>query len=212
MGGKWRFGLALLAMAGGTAAQAAGGCWQDNEVSAARVRQMQTMLMVATLRCRAAHVDIVKDYDGFVTARGAAIASANEAIKRHFAQAGGAQADYDRFATSLANGYGDDATDEASCAEAAALAHDATAATDAPALQAVAARLFPSALPGGVCSTPRMAEAERAAPVIALAAPAETAVTLPADVVAALTVMARLQAPAPVAPASAPVVLASAAP
>lgn len=211
---------ATIALCTGIAAQAAPSCWQDHEVSAARMRQMQTMLMVATLRCRAAHLDISEDYNAFMTAQGATVSAANLVIKQHFAQAGGTQADYDHFATSLANGYGDDETDQASCADAAALAHEAMAATEAGALDRVAAaRLFPAAMPGGMCSAPAAAAVAAAAapkpralpPVLAVLAPAPVsptpaAVSLPDDVVAALTVMARFrdkEAVASAAPANA---------
>jgi hypothetical protein len=196
---KWVAGLVLAATGAAVPAQA--GCWNTRETSAAQVREMQTMLMVAALRCRAAHIDISADYDGFIIAQKDAIAAANLVIKQHFAAAGGAQADYDRFATSLANGFGDDATTEASCAEAATLAHEGSAAAPAQLQQVADARVFPASLPGGVCGAPARpvtmalatpAHAETLPPIVALAAPQPTPqpVTLPADVVAALTVLA----------------------
>lgn len=215
--------LALAGTAVALPAQAQAHCWADREVAAAQVRDMQTMLMVAALRCRAAHIDISADYDGFVTTHKAAIDQANLAIKQHFAQAGGAQSDYDHFATSLANVFGDDETSEATCAEASALAHEASA-TAPTGLGALAmARVFPAALPGGSCAAPvggTTLAAVSASPakldaqpvLIALAAPTPPAaapVTLPADVVTAMTVMARYQAtqgavaPAPVMTAAA---------
>lgn len=216
---------AILSILSTTAAQASTSCWGGRELSAAHVRQMQTMLMVATLRCRAARIDISPEYNGFITAQNPAITAANMVIKQHFAQAGGAQSDYDRFATSLANGYGDDDTSAASCAEAAALAHEAAAVTDAGALdRVVAARLFPAALPGGLCEAPAMPIARAAPspvepsplpPLLALAAPEPLPATaqpvaLPAEVLAALAVMARFH-DAQTAPAE-PAALASPAP
>lgn len=204
---KWVAGLALAGV--GTAVPAQAGCWTARDAGAAQVREMQTMLMVAALRCRAAHIDISADYDGFVIAQKDAIAAANLVIKQHFASAGGNQADYDRFATSLANGFGDDATTEATCAEAAALAHDGSAAAPAQLQQVAEARVFPASLPGGVCYAPATPVAmasrdEGLPPVVALAAPpaAPQPVTLPADVVAALTVLAHYKA-AEAAPVSA---------
>ena len=196
---RWVAGLVLAGV--GTAVPAQAGCWNARETGAAQVRDMQTMLMVAALRCRAAHIDISADYDGFVIAQKDAITAANLVIKQHFAAAGGNQADYDRFATSLANGFGDDATTEATCAEAAALAHEGSAAAPAQLQQVADARVFPGALPGGTCQAPATplvvaARAESLPPVIALAAPPSTPqpVTLPADVVAALTVLAHYKA------------------
>jgi hypothetical protein len=213
--------LALAGTAVALPAQAQAHCWADREVAAAQVRDMQTMLMVAALRCRAAHIDISADYDGFVTTQKVAIDQANLAIKQHFAQAGGAQSDYDHFATSLANVFGDDETSEATCAEASALAHEASS-TAPTGLGALAmARVFPAALPGGSCAAPvgGTLAAVSAAPtkleaqpvLIALAAPTPAAaapVTLPADVVTAMTVMARYQATQGAA-ASAPVLTAA---
>ena len=200
---KWIAGLVLAATGAAVPAQA--GCWNTRETSAAQVREMQTMLMVAALRCRAAHIDISADYDGFVIAQKDAITAANLVIKQHFAAQGGNQADYDRFATSLANGFGDDATTEATCAEAAMLAHDGSAAAPAQLQQVANARVFPASLPGGVCDAPATpvtiaaatpAKAEALPPVVALAAPqpVQQPVTLPADVVAALTVLAHYKA------------------
>jgi hypothetical protein len=209
---KWVAGFVLAAMS--TAVPVQAGCWTARDAGAAQVREMQTMLMVAALRCRAAHIDISADYDGFVIAQKDAIAAANLVIKQHFAAQGGSQADYDRFATSLANGFGDDATTEATCAEAALLAHDGSAAAPAQLTQVAEARVFPASLPGGVCDAPAApvvmaaatpAKDEPLPPVIALAAPPapEQPVTLPADVVAALTVLAHYKQ-AEAAPAAAP--------
>ncbi|MBA2936647.1 hypothetical protein HZF05_21415 [Sphingomonas sp. CGMCC 1.13654] len=210
---KWVAGLVLAAM--GAAAPAQAGCWTARETGAAQVRDMQTMLMVAALRCRAAHIDISADYDGFVIAQKDAIAAANFVIKQHFAAAGGNQTDYDRFATSLANVFGDDATTEATCAEAAALAHEGSAAAPAQLEQVAESRVFPASLPGGACAAPATpvvmaaampAKEEALPPVVALAAPppVQQPVTLPADVVAALTVLAHYKA-AEAAPAAASV-------
>ena len=205
----WATALALVATGAAVPAKAQGHCWAEREVAAAQVREMQTMLMVAALRCRAAHIDISADYNGFITTQKDAIEHANLVIKQHFAASGGEQADYDHFATSLANGFGDDQTNESSCAEASALAHDAAAAAPAAVEALAMARVFPTALPDGSCAAPAgsmtVAAATVAAParaealptLIALAPPSPSAaapVTLPADVVAAMTVMARFQA------------------
>lgn len=175
----WVAGLVLAATGAACPAQATPHCWAARDASAAQVRDMQTMLMVAALRCRAAHIDISADYDGFVVAQRDAIAAANLVIKQHFAAEGGSQADYDRFATSLANGFGDDATTEATCAEAASLAHEGSGAAPAQ-LEQVAMKVFPAALPGGVCDAPAApvtmamatpAKAEPLPPLVELAAP-----------------------------------------
>ena len=231
--------------------QAQAHCWADREVSAAQLRKLQTMLMVATLRCRAAHIDISADYDSFVGAQKDTITRANLLIKQHFAADGGSQADYDRFATSLANGFGDNETSEGSCAEAAMLAHEASMASPASLEPLALGRVFPVTLPGGNCAAPaapvvaagpvvpaRAVAVAAALPVVqpapapivpidanadeAPAVPAPVAVAvasapppqpkaepamLPAEVLAAMAVMARYQAT--LAPAAAPAVIAS---
>lgn len=246
---KWAAALALAATGAAVPAQAQTHCWAPREVRAAQVRQMQTMLMVAALRCRAAGIQMSEDYNGFVKTKLDALSAANLVIKQHFVQNGGTQDDYDRFTTSLANSFGDDETTSATCAEAATLAHDGAGAAAAEALEAIAlVRVFPAALPGGSCEAPAApvamaalvpAEDARALPplvriaapsaasaalptfapaapsgpgLVALAAPAKATplaryaaaqapapvptqqpVTLPADVVAAMTVLARFQ-------------------
>lgn len=208
-----------MMMSAAIPARAASPCWGDREVSAARVREMQTVLMVAALRCRAAGIDISADYNGFVTAQRGALAVANLVIKEHFAANGGSQSDYDRFATSLANGHGDDETTDATCAEASALAHDGAAAVADGLLQLATLRVFPVALPGGSCAAPAMTSnapstgTEALPPIVmAMAPPAPRApVTLAPDVVAALTVLARYQS-APPAPAKATLQVAAVAP
>ena len=169
--------------------QAQAHCWTAREASAAQLREMQTMLMVAALRCRAARMDITADYDDFVASQRETLAHANIVIKQHFADDGGTQADYDRFATSLANDFGDDPTSEGSCAEAAMLAHDGAMVSPAALEPLAAARLFPVALPGGYCS------AQRAPVTMAAAVPFRRAEPVPEF------------APEPAAPVAAPVAL-----
>lgn len=263
----WAAALALAATGAAVPMQAQAHCWTAREASAAQLREMQTMLMVAALRCRAARMDITADYDDFVASQRETLAHANIVIKQHFADEGGNQADYDRFATSLANDFGDDQTSEGSCADAAMLAHDGSMVSPAALEPLAAARLFPVALPGGYCSTrpapvtmaavlplrraeptaefapepaapatppvrtaalpivqpapapivpiDRDAEADPQPPVVALApsAPRTESAGLPADVLAAMAVLARYQAslaaPAPAA-GPAPTVLATA--
>lgn len=231
--------------------QAQAHCWVDREAGAAQVRKMQTMLMVATLRCRAAHFDISADYDSFVGSQREALMRANYVIKQHFAADGGGQVDYDRFATSLANGFGDGETSDASCTEAAMLAHEASVAPPYVLERLALARVFPATLPGGVCGAPgapviatapppmpaaapepvpapaQVAEAEAEAPLVELAppppaAPAPVAPPRATRVAAALPIVRPEPAPiipidaaadeAPAAPTPAPVAVAAAAP
>ena len=106
-----------------TSAQAA--CWSDAAVSAAKIRDLETMLMVSALRCRAADNAMLHQYNGFVTRSRPALAAVNQTLRTQFAGEGGLNA-YDRFVTAIANRYGagveglgcDDMTSILSAAEA----------------------------------------------------------------------------------------------
>ncbi len=210
MATKRAFGVFLACVGLFAGSPAVAGCWTPPEREAAQVRELQTMLMVASLRCQAAGIEITGDYNGFVKAARETLETANLRIKTHFAVGGGAQADYDRFTTLLANAYGDAQTDAETCAEAAGTARAAAAAVSGIARLA-ATRLFPRVLPGDTCAAARDAVAPASPPVIVVAAaPPPAVVTLPAEVVSALAVMARYDArPIPAAAPAAPTQLAA---
>jgi hypothetical protein len=107
----------------------AAGCWTQAEVSAAKVHEMQTRLMIAANACRADGIDRLQSYDSFVAAKRVALSAADARLKDHFmATAGeaGAQA-YDRYAAALEQAYGAAVASRDSCAEAALLASEAAA-------------------------------------------------------------------------------------
>ena len=137
-------------------ANAAMGCWNTSQVAAAKVRDLQSRLMVATLRCQAMGADVSGAYNRFVRANRETIQGANAVLLAQFRSGYGSQAQthYDRFATALANVYGADATDHGICADTAALAEEAAAANgDIRALVAIEDRFgFSSSLPGGECT------------------------------------------------------------
>ena len=139
-----------------TTAFAQTGCWDQTQVAAAKVRDLQSRLMVATLRCSAMGVNVAPAYNRFLAANRETIRGANAVLMNQFESAYGrqAQVQYDRFATALANIYGDDTTSHSVCAETALLAGEAAeAGGDIEALVAIEDRLgFVSALPGGQCT------------------------------------------------------------
>lgn len=139
------------------------GCWNDTQVAAAKVRDLQSRLMVATLRCQAMGVNVADAYNRFIAANRATIQGANGVLMAQFraGYGGEGQTQYDRFATSLANIYGDDATDPGICADTAAAAEEAAAANgDIRQLVTIADRFGGAPeLPGGQCS-PSFAVAE----------------------------------------------------
>ena len=175
----------LLALSGSlVATPSVAQCWDGPSLAAARVRDLQTMLMAATLRCHAVGMDISAHYNGFVTARHAQLDLANAMIKGHFSREGG-QTAYDHFATSLANAYGDASTTQAACDEAAQTADDAAGSSDT--LFALAdQRSDPPQEIDGACAAHETVAA--LAPAPRAAAPSQ------AEVTAALEVLNRYQA------------------
>lgn len=136
-------------------------CLAKEDVAAVKVREMQTMMMVAALRCRASGINILPSYNAFVSANRKTIAAMNDRLKLHFWASGPAEGQrrYDRFTTSLANAYGAGTTGEESCAEMADLAREAAVASGVGELIAIAERNVPSPrLPDAAC---RMVLADR---------------------------------------------------
>lgn len=148
------FAAAIVGMTA-VPAEATMGCWNESQVAAARVRDLQSRLMVDALRCRAFGIDILGAYNEFVRSNRATIQAANAVIMAQFARGfgGGAQTEYDRFTTAMANAYGAARTDGAVCAEAAATAAEAVAAGgDVSKLVEIEERFGAApALPGGQC-------------------------------------------------------------
>ena len=134
-------------------------CWSSRAVEAAYVRDFDTILMVATLRCRGQGMEITADYNKFVREKRTLLVSANDELRAQFAAGRGAKAGldaFDRFATALANSHGANA-EGLSCAEYKALAQAAASAPpDRAALLQLAARAGASPdLPQEACSTTR---------------------------------------------------------
>ena len=157
-------GLAAAASLSVQPAHAAMSCWGHEEAAAAKVRDLQSRLMVATMRCHAFGVDLTAVYNDFVRLNRLTLQAANGLIKAQFAAGYGkdGEAQYDRFATALANEYGDDPTTAENCAEAAMAAVEAADAKgDVTSLLMLADRLGDApALPGGQCPVSFSALAE----------------------------------------------------
>jgi hypothetical protein len=101
--------VATLALACGSS-QAMAGCWAQQAVEAAQVRNFETMLMVATLRCQIKGMDLSGDYNRFIRDKRAVLTGINDELRARFAAQGlGSKAAldaYDRYVTSLANSFG----------------------------------------------------------------------------------------------------------
>jgi hypothetical protein len=154
-GSRGALGLVAAALVCAQPASAAMSCWDEHETEAAKIRDLQSRLMVATLRCRAIGIDVLTAYNDFVRVNRSALQEANGLIKAQFDQGYGSEGPsfYDRFTTALANEYGADATDGAVCDETEAIAAEAAAAEgDVALLVDLADRTGRSPeLPGGVC-------------------------------------------------------------
>jgi hypothetical protein len=150
-----RFMAAAVMLCAAMPAQATMGCWNQSQVDAAKLRDLQSRLMVATLRCQALGMDITPAYNRFVVATRSTLQDANGVILAQFQTGFGpqGQTQYDRFATALANAYGGDATDPSVCAETEAVAQQAADANgDVRLLVALEDQLgVPPDLPGGRC-------------------------------------------------------------
>lgn len=153
--GKAALGAAAAAFALAQPARAQMSCWGQQEAAAAKVRDLQSRLMVATLRCRAMGFDRDAAYNGFITANQSTLTAASGVIKAQFDHAYGRDGAtyYDRFATSLANQYGADATSGEICDRTEAAAQEgAAAAGDVGKLLTLADSFGRApALPGGEC-------------------------------------------------------------
>ncbi|HYE27242.1 MAG TPA: hypothetical protein VEA61_03265 [Allosphingosinicella sp.] len=148
-------GLAAASLTCAQPASAAMSCWDEHETAAAKIRDLQSRLMVATLRCRAIGIDVLTAYNDFVRINRSTLQQANGVIKAQFDQGYGREGPrfYDAFTTAMANEYGGDATSGAACEETAAVAAEAAAAAgDVGLLVGLADRAGRSPnLPGGVC-------------------------------------------------------------
>jgi hypothetical protein len=101
----------------------AASCWSDTAYQAAQLRDLDTMLMVATLRCRLKGNDFSADYNRFVVGKRAILSAANVEMQSAFSQTVGkarALGAYDDFMTKIANSYGM-GTAGMNCADYAAL-------------------------------------------------------------------------------------------
>lgn len=103
-----RAAVAASMIAVASTAGAAEACWTPKELAAARIRDVQTIMMVGALQCSAQGYNTAFGYDRFVTRHRAGLVEANDVLKNHFIRqtvSSTGQRDYDGFATALANGH-----------------------------------------------------------------------------------------------------------
>lgn len=84
-------------------------CWDPQTISAARVSEFETLLMVASLRCKSIGIDMSQHFDQFLKEHKRTLEPAHERLRaRYNSKIGKAikTSDYDRFVTGVANTYG----------------------------------------------------------------------------------------------------------
>ncbi len=194
---------------GGAASAGEAQCWQPYEVEAARVRDLQIMLMLGSLKCRSTNSEITAKYDKFYERMGSAD-KYNNALKLRFMRENGiadGQRAYDDFITRLANSHTDGVQSAGFCQMADTLLTLATNAgeNELPML----ARNF-SDKPAGVGDVCAPTTAVAAAPA-AVPADAVKAAAPASDPVTPTAAVAETAAPPPVTPQSAAAALEAAA-
>ncbi len=100
---------ALCALAATVIASPVQACWTNAEQDAAKVANLNMMMMVSALRCRKGPDDFLADYNRFVKNNNPVIGTQNAAVRSHFARISGAQsadAAMDKFIIGIANSYG----------------------------------------------------------------------------------------------------------
>jgi hypothetical protein len=137
------------------AAPAQASCWKADQVAAAKVRDLETMLMVSALRCRA-QGNMLARYNKFVVQARPALMQVNDTLRAHFAESVGAGRSlnaYDSYVTRIANRYGA-GTDGLSCNDLSSITD--AAVSERPSFQALAALADRAGvqplLDGGACS------------------------------------------------------------
>ncbi len=131
-------------------------CWSPTEVEAATLRELQSRLMVASLRCAKSSHDVLPHYNAFVRSKRHLLINGNTTLKAYFAKdhrGKEAARAYDRFAVSLANRYGAGSGDLSECEAMKELAFSAASSEPSHAALVRIARenaLEPK-LPGGRC-------------------------------------------------------------
>jgi hypothetical protein len=134
------------------ATPASAGCWTQAEVAAAKVREMQTRLMVAARACTAGGVDILPSYNKFLATKKNALSLVDDRLRGHFSAADtdeGARA-YARYNAALELAYGAATASGDSCAEAAAIAREA-ASSRGDLLTVADREVMVATLPSSVC-------------------------------------------------------------
>ncbi len=102
------------------AAPATAACWETEEYEAARLREVQTVLMVSALRCGRSMPEMPAAYNRWVGRAKADLLEGEKKLVAHFVREGD-KLKYDKFTTALANKYSELADPPSFCQRAKAL-------------------------------------------------------------------------------------------
>lgn len=89
--------------------QPAQACWSNAAQDAAKIKHLNTMLMVTALRCRSTSDNFLPQYNRFVTKYSSLIGSQNNQLRNHLSAtygARGAEGALDRMSIGYAKSYG----------------------------------------------------------------------------------------------------------
>lgn len=135
------------------AVSAAPMCLSGKAQEAVKLRQLDVMLMVGSLRCRAGADDYRADYDAFLINHRKELGAANRVILADLSRrvgSRGAMNALDKISVSIANTYGNGAG--RSCHELRAISKDLAHDRSPGALKHAANTLVDEDVPGGGCS------------------------------------------------------------
>ena len=117
----WSAALAVAALCVASPAQAAG-CWGPRAIAAAKLRNLDIMLMVTALRCRTGPDDFQPDYYAFSAAHRGELGAANVVLNAQLDEVPHA---LDNLSTSIANSFGGGHS-ELGCSDLGQLTRDLT--------------------------------------------------------------------------------------
>lgn len=131
------------------------GCWNNHAIDAAKVRNLDIMLMVTGLRCRMGPDNFQPDYYKFSSHHMAELNAANGLLRAQLHGAGTKAADraLDRMSVTIANSYGT-GHPELSCKELRRVTRDlASSKMRGGLVEAANALVGDPVIPGKACAT-----------------------------------------------------------
>lgn len=120
VGGLMRLWSTVMLCVSLSATPASAACWEPDEYEAARMRDLQTVLMVSALKCGRADPAMPPAYNRWVGRAKEQLIEGEKKLLTHFVREGD-RAKYDKFTTALANRYSEYAEDPRFCARAKSL-------------------------------------------------------------------------------------------